>query len=192
MSKKNKHKTKEKPRMSNSASPPSPPPSPPPSSAAATGTTPTNSTPATSNSNDGRPQYEFDDAQNRVIEQLANAIMWVRVPMFIAAVLQAVIATGLAFRLHKDGAHIVGIIGHGLAAIVCFMLASWLARAAKEFHLITTTKGSDITHLMRALRSLDAWFDTLGFFVKLYLFLLGVLIVILLVGLIGGVFKEPG
>jgi hypothetical protein len=192
MSKKNKHKTKEKPRMSNSGSPPvppSPPPPAPPSSAAADSTTPTSSTPS---SNAGRPQYEFDDAQNRVIEQLAHAIMWVRVPMFIAAVLQAVIATGLAFRLHKDGAHIVGIIGHGLAAIVCFMLASWLARAAKEFHLITVTKGSDITHLMRALRSLDAWFDTLGFFVKLYLFLLGVLIVVLLVGLIWGVFKEPG
>ena len=58
--------------------------------------------------------------------------------------------------------------------------------------MITTTKGRDISFLMMALRQLAAWFDMLAFFVKMYLVLLGILIVMLLVGLITGAFKGPG
>ena len=137
-----------------------------------------------------RPQYEFDDAQNQVINNLAMSIIWVRVPLLIVGLLEAIIATGLALRLPKDGAHIVSVIGHALAAVICFLLANWLLRAASEFIGITTTKGRDITHLMDALKSLDSWFDTLAFFVKLYLALLGVLIFLLLLGLLTESFRE--
>jgi hypothetical protein len=140
---------------------------------------------------DSRPQYEFNDAQNRVINDLALAIVWVRLPLLVAALLQAVIATGLAFRIPRDGAHVVGVLGHGLAAVVCFMLAGWLRRAADAFARITTTAGSDISHLMTALRNLGAWFDLLAFFVKLYLVLLGLLALILLFGLLAGAFRGP-
>lgn len=138
-----------------------------------------------------RPQYEFDDAQNRVITDLALAIVWVRLPLLVAALLQAVIATGLAFRIPRDGAHVVGVLGHGLAAVVCFMLARWLLHAAEAFARITTTAGRDISHLMAALRNLGAWFDLLAFFVKLYLVLLGLIALVLLFGLLAGAFRGP-
>lgn len=140
---------------------------------------------------DARPQYEFDAAQNEVINNLAMAMLWVRIPLIVAAVIQSLIAIGLAFRLTRDGAHIVGVIGHGLAAVVCFLLAGWLLKASVAFSRVTTTTGRDITHLMGGLRSLAAWFDLLAFFVKLYLALLAVLLLVLLIGLFTGAFKGP-
>lgn len=139
-----------------------------------------------------RPQYEFDAAQNEVINNLAVAILWVRVPLMVVAFLQAVIAVGLAFRLEKDGAHIVGVTGHMIASVVAFMLANWLLRAADAFTSVTTTTGRDITHLLTGLKNLGAWFELLAFFVKLYLALLALLVTILLFGLVAGVFREPG
>jgi len=150
---------------------------------------PTTSTPQATS--DTATQYEFTEIQNRVIDELAVAIIWVRLPLLIAAFLQALIATGLAFRLKLDGAHIVGVMGHAIAAFVCFLLAGWLQSAAIAFSRITTTAGRDLSHLMTALQSLTAWFDLLAFFVKLYLFLLALLVALLLVGLIAGAFQEP-
>ncbi|MCE9561853.1 MAG: hypothetical protein K8U57_07345 [Planctomycetes bacterium] len=135
-------------------------------------------------------QYEFNESQNQIINELAFAMMWVRFPLLVAGLFQAIIATGLAFRVSRDGAHIVGVLGHAMSAVICFMLSSWLLRAASEFTKVTTTSGRDITHMMRALKSLGAWFDLLAFFVKLYLALLGILIVLLLFGLMFGVFRE--
>jgi hypothetical protein len=138
-----------------------------------------------------RPQFEFDAAQNETINNLAMAILWVRVPLLIAAVLQGLIAIGLTFRIPKDGAHIVGVLGHLLAAIVCFLLANWLIKAAAAFVRVTTTSGRDISHLMTGLKNLGSWFDLLAFFVKLYLILLGVILLVLAIGLITGAFKGP-
>jgi hypothetical protein len=138
---------------------------------------------------DERPQYEFDETQNKVINDLAMAILWVRAPLLIVAVLQGLLALGLAFRIARDGAHIVGVFGHGLAAVVCFLLANWLVKAAAAFARVTTTSGRDVTHLMTGLKNLGSWFDLLAFFVKLYLALLGVILVILAIGLIAGAFQ---
>jgi hypothetical protein len=138
-----------------------------------------------------RPEYEFDDEQNKVIDELAMAIVWVRLPLLITGLLEALIATGLAFRLPYDGAHIFGVLGHALAAVVCFLLANWLMRAATAFARITATKGRDISHLMTGLKNLGAWFDLLAFFVKLYLFLLGLLLVLLVIGHLTGAFQGP-
>ncbi len=134
------------------------------------------------------PQYEFNDEQNAVINNLALTIIWVRIPLLITGVFQILIATGLALRLSQDGAHIIGVIGHALSAVVAFLLANWLLRAADSFAQITTTRGRDISHLMNALQSLGSWFGLLAFFVKLYLFLLGLLLLLLSVGLIAGAF----
>jgi hypothetical protein len=136
-------------------------------------------------------EYEFTAAQNTVLNELSKGMLWVRVPLYIVGLFQALIAVGLAFRLERDGAHIIGIMGHALAAIVCFLLASWLLRAASAFIRVTTTTGHDISNLMTGLRNLAVWFDLLAFFVKLYLVLLGVVLVILLIGLFGGAFRGP-
>jgi len=137
-----------------------------------------------------KPQYEFDAAQNEVINNLALAILWVRFPLLIAGVLQGLIAIGLAFRLPKDGAHIIGVFGYGIASVVCFLLANWLIRAAAAFARVTNTTGRDISHLMTGLKNLGSWFDLLAFFVKMYLVLLGVLLVLMAIGLFTGAFKE--
>jgi hypothetical protein len=136
-----------------------------------------------------QPQYEFTPAQNEVINQLALAIVWVRVPLIVAGICQVFIAVGLAFRLERDGAHIIGVIGHALASVVCFMLSGWLLRAASAFNLVTTTTGRDISHMMTALRNLGAWFDLLAFFVKLYVALLALLLAVLMFGLLFGAFR---
>jgi hypothetical protein len=139
---------------------------------------------------DSRPEYEFDDAQNRVINDLAMAMVWVRIPLLIAAIFQGIIAIGLAFRIAQDRAHIIGALGHALAAVICFLLSSWLLRAAAAFARVTTTTGRDVTNLMTGLKNLGSWFDLLAFFVKLYLILLGILLVLLLIGLFVG-FRGP-
>lgn len=144
-----------------------------------------------STSTDDRPQYEFDPAQNEVINNLAMAILWVRVPLLIAAVFQGLIAIGLAFRIPRDGAHIIGACGYALAAIVCFLLANWLIRAAAAFARVTNTTGRDISHLMTGLKNLGSWFDLLAFFVKLYLILLAILLILMAVGLLTGAFRGP-
>ncbi len=138
---------------------------------------------------DARPQYEFDDAQNETINNLAMAILWVRLPLMIAAVLQGLTAIGLAFRIHKDGAHIIGVFGYLLSAVICYLLATWLIKAAAAFVRVTTTSGRDISHLMTGLKNLGSWFDLLAFFVKLYLILLGVILLMLVIGLVAGAFK---
>ena len=140
---------------------------------------------------DARPQYEFDEAQNEIINNLAMAILWVRLPLLIAALLQALIAVGLIFRLSKDRAHLIGVFGHLLSSVVCFLLANWLIKAAAAFVRVTTTSGRDISHLMTGLKNLGSWFDLLAFFVKLYLILLGVILLLLAIGLFFGAFKEP-
>jgi hypothetical protein len=138
---------------------------------------------------DSARQYEFDDAQNDTINHLAMAMLWVRFPLLIAAVLEGLIAIGLAFRIHRDGAHIVGALGHALVAIVCFMLANWLVKAASAFLRVTTTTGRDISHLMTGLTNLSSWFELLAFFVKLYLILIAILAVLLIVGHMTGAFR---
>ena len=64
-------------------------------------------------------------------------------------------------------------------------------RTADAFVRVTTTTGRDISNLMTGLRNLASWFDLLAFFVKVYLFLLGVLLIVMLVGLLynGGSFR---
>jgi hypothetical protein len=138
---------------------------------------------------DTRPQYEFNAEQNEVINRLSMAILWVRLPLLIAALFQSLIAIGLIFRLRKDGAHIVAIFGHFLGAIVCFLLANWLIKAAAAFVRVTTTTGRDISNLMTGLKNLGSWFDLLAFFVKIYLVLLGVILLVLAIGLFAGAFK---
>lgn len=133
-----------------------------------------------------REEYEFDAAQNEIINDLAMSMVWIRVPLLITAVFQGIFAVGLAFRVRQDGAHIIGALAHGVAAVVCFLLANWLLRAAAAFARVTTTTGRDVTNLMTGLKNLGSWFDLLAFFVKLYLILLGILILLLLIGLFVG------
>lgn len=140
---------------------------------------------------DERPQFEFNEAQNEIINNLAMAILWVRLPLLIAAFLQGLTAIGLAFRIQKDGAHIIGVFGYLLSAVICYLLATWLIKAAAAFVRVTSTSGRDISHLMTGLKNLGSWFELLAFFVKLYLILLGVILVFLAIGLLTGAFKGP-
>src|SRR5580700_5224710 len=80
-----------------------------------------------------RPEYEFNAVENAALNSLTQGMLWVRLPLFILGLFQLLIGMGLAFRLRHDGAHIVGIMGHVLAAIVCFLLAHWLLKAASAF-----------------------------------------------------------
>lgn len=137
------------------------------------------------------PEYEFTEPQNQVIDDLVRGILWVRVPLFIVAIFQLAMAIGLAFRLQRDGAHIVSILGSILIGVVCFVLARWLTRAAVALNLVTTTRGRDISNLMVGIGNLAISFDLLAFFVKIYLFLLAILVILLGIGLFTGSFRGP-
>lgn len=138
------------------------------------------------------PEYEFTPEQNQVIDSLTNGILWVRIPLILTGLFQSIIAIGLSFRLHLDGSHIIGVLGHALAAVFCFLLAGWLRQAAAAFTRVTTTTGRDITNLLLGIRNLAFWFEMLAFFVKVYLILLGILLFVLFLGLLSGSFKGPG
>ena len=81
------------------------------------------------------------------------------------------------------------MLGHGIAAVLCYLLATWLIKAAAAFVRVTTTTGRDVSHLMTGLKNLASWFDLLAFFVKMYLILLGIMVVLLAIGLLAGAFK---
>src|SRR5262249_18683185 len=138
-----------------------------------------------------RPQYEFNENQNRLINYLASSMAWVTIPLILLGIAHVAMAIALAFRVGRDGAHLFAVLGYIIAAILSFMFAYWLRKAAEEFFQITRTTGSDITHLMAGLRNLASYFGLMAFIVQIYLFLLGLLVVFMIVGLVFGVFRGP-
>jgi hypothetical protein len=138
-----------------------------------------------------RPQYEFDENQNRLINYLASSMMWVTIPMILIGIAHIAMAITLAFRVGRDGAHLFAVLGYIIAAILSFVFAYWLRKAAEAFFKITKTAGSDISHLMVGLRNLASYFGLIAFIVQIYLFLLGLLVLFMIVGLVFGAFRGP-
>ena len=138
-----------------------------------------------------RPQYEFDENQNRLINYLASSMLWVTIPLILIGIAHVAMAIALAFRVNRDGAHLFAVLGYVIAAILSFVFAYWLRKAAEAFFKITQTAGSDISHLMTGLRNLASYFGLIAFIVQIYLFLLGLLVIFMIVGLVFGVFRGP-
>jgi len=98
----------------------------------------------------GRPQYEFNDEQGRIIADLAAKMRFVGV---LVGVLGGVsLLEGLS-RLPEEGITAASVVAM-LTALVLIAIGYWSTRAGREFPLVDQTKGADITHLMRALENI--------------------------------------
>jgi hypothetical protein len=137
--------------------------------------------PATTNAPPPAPQYEFDESQNRVIDDLAGSMRWVGIPLIFLGVVYLLAAVGHFARVGRDTAElVVGGIAL-LGAVFFFMLSSWLGKAADAFGRVTHTRGYDVTHLMNGLQNLRKTFRLLAVLVQIYLVLLLVLVVVFVV-----------
>jgi hypothetical protein len=128
-------------------------------------------------------QYEFDESQNKVIDDLASSLVWVGVPLGVLAILYGFNAVIHFIRVGRDTAQLIPAGIAVLGAIFFYVLASWLRKAAESFSRVTHTAGFDITHLMNGLRNLGKLFRILALLVKVYLVLLAVLLIALVVSL---------
>lgn len=104
----------------------------------------------------GPPQYEFSDAENALIRDLAGKMHFVG--LFGIALGILTIAVG-GLILH---------VGPILTGTFYAVLGLWTQRASTAFKSIVDTKGSDVTHLidalsdLRRLYSLQYWLAVLG------------------------------
>jgi len=130
------------------------------------------------------PQYEFDDRQNKVIDDLANSIAWVAGLLVVVAVLY--LLNSLA-HLVRVGNRVEELAPAGLAlvgAVFFYLLARWLGGAANAFDRVTHTSGFDVTHLMNALQNLRKTFGLLALLIQVYLVILGAALIVAIVVLI--------
>lgn len=130
------------------------------------------------------PQYEFTAEQNQVIDELADAMSWVRIPLMIAAILYTVSSVVHFIRVGKNTAELVPAGLALCAAVFYWLLSSWLDKAAASFSRVAHTNGYDITHLMNALRHLRRTFGLLAVLVQIYILLVLVFLIVMVVGLV--------
>lgn len=119
------------------------------------------------------PEHEFTPDQNRVIADLANALVWVGMPLVALGSLYFLIAFVPLFQLSRLAWQevVVGIVAVLLPAILLLFLGLQMKSAAVAFQQVTSTTGADVGHLMAALDSLRRLFGLLRAFVQVYLIL---------------------
>ena len=113
--------------------------------------------------------YEFSDAQNEVMLDLARKMQGVGIFMLVLGTL-ALIGFVVSLFAEPQGVWI-------FVAAFFLVIGVWTVRAAREFRQVVTTEGSDISHLMTALTELKKFY-TLNFWlfvVYLVLMLLTIL-----------------
>lgn len=128
-----------------------------------------------------RPQYEFDEAQNRVIDDLAGSMLWVSAPLLLLGIAHVLVAGYHFSRMATEPGSLAAALLAVLIAGFLIAASSWLRKAASSFDRVTHTTGYDITHLMRGLEYLRRMFGLLSGLVKVYLVVLVLSIAVILV-----------
>ena len=126
-------------------------------------------------------QYEFNAEQNGVIDELADALGWVRVPLLLIALGYGLSSIGHFARVGKDTAELLPAGLALLSAVFFLLLSSWLDKAAVAFSRVTHTSGYDITHLMTALRQLRRTFGLVAALIQVFILAFFALLVVALV-----------
>jgi hypothetical protein len=118
-------------------------------------------------------EYEFSPEQNDTIARLSNAMRWVSVPMLALGALCTVnlimsIVWLVQTKSYQDW-HAIGTMLYLLFSTLLFLaFAVWTSRSSLEFQQITETSGQDISHLMGALDGLRKVYGVLATFVKVF------------------------
>ena len=118
-------------------------------------------------------EYEFSPEQNELIARLSNAMRWVSVPMLALGSLCVVnlimsIVWLVQTKSYQDW-HAIGTMLYLLFSTLLFLaFAVWTSRSSFQFQRITETSGQDISHLMGALDDLRKVYGVLATFVKVF------------------------
>jgi hypothetical protein len=120
--------------------------------------------------------YEFTPAQNEVIGSLGNSMKWVAVPAFALAALNLMYLIMTAVWVFKTGAYkdwqMLGLLLYFLLSLVLTLaVARWCLTASLSFRAIVETSGRDVSFLMLALDNLRKMFGLVAAFVKVFLIL---------------------
>jgi len=120
----------------------------------------------------GTGEFEFSPSQSDVIRGLAFRMKFVGWFMVIAGLL------GLIAGLYR------GFVPTVIQAVIYLVLAGFTLAAAGAFTNIVTTRGSDIRHLVDALRSLRTLYS-----VQMILIIIGVVAIVLLIVMAGSMVR---
>jgi hypothetical protein len=118
-------------------------------------------------------QYEFENSQNELIQQLADKMRFVSYFLIATGVL---VAIGGVFTLFRGG------IGNIISGVVQIIIGVWTNKAASSFKRIVDTQGNDIENLMGALGELRKLYT-------LQYWLLIISLVFLAIGLLLAIFS---
>lgn len=109
--------------------------------------------------------YEFDQAQNRLIQELSEKMRFVS--YFLIALGVLFILLGIV-RLRTGG------LGSTIQGVLQVVIGFWTKQAAASFQLIVNTQGSDIQNLMGALRELRKLYS-----LQYWIFLIAVILILI-------------
>lgn len=109
--------------------------------------------------------YEFTNAQEQVIEELADKM---RLVSHILMALGGLLMIAGMVRLREGG--ITGILN----GIVQLVIGIWTNKAASSFTLIIKTQGKDIENLMKALTKLRKLYSLQYWLLIISLILIGI------------------
>lgn len=132
--------------------------------------------------NDAPRQFELDEMQNRVIDDLATSMRWSMVPLYLVGLVSFIAMAVQLILVQRNPANRDQLWMAALAlilGIVFIILARWLGKAASAFDRVTHTTQWDITHLMNGLQQLRKFFGVFRLFVQVLL-LVGIITVVLL------------
>jgi hypothetical protein len=126
-------------------------------------------------------EYEFDDTQNRVIDELSGSMQWVAAPLLWIGILYGIATVVAVVHVFREPQVYPTILYTVLGTVLFLALGKWTGRSADSFAQIVTTKGRDVGHLMRALDELRKMYGLLATFVKVYVALVLIAVLVLLV-----------
>jgi hypothetical protein len=122
----------------------------------------------------GGPPYEFTPVQNEVIGNLGSAMKWVALPAFALAAMTLFYLIMFGVWAVRTGAYrdwqVIAFLLFMLASLILyFAMARWIMTASVGFRAIVETRGRDMPFLMLSLDNLRKMFEVLAFFVKVFL-----------------------
>jgi len=126
-------------------------------------------------------QYEFNDEQNKVFSQLADAMGTVGTLMKLLGLSFVVFFGLLIYHAIETKSGYGPAAGVGSAMLLFLALGFWTGSAAHSFRRIVETKNEDIWHLMNAVESLRNMYGMLRSIVMLGLVLVVVGVTLLAV-----------
>jgi hypothetical protein len=127
-------------------------------------------------------QYEFNEAQNRVIQGLSQKMKFVSIFLIVIGLLQ--VAGGILPAVLSQSVSTIGV-EYIIGGFIYILIGVWGASAANSFQQVVDTEGNDIDHMMGALGNLKKA-TTLAYW------LLIIFIILLVTGFIFGLMMAGG